>query len=280
MRIGFIGAGKVGSSFGALLKLKGQEISGYYSRSQKSIEHACEITGSTPYSTLEAVIKDSDWIGITVQDDQIEQVVAEITSLPQYRQLCQSKTFFHMSGATTVDVLKPLKTDIFSLHPLMAFPSYKTQLEDWSNTFITVENPNAYVRSWLPKLGLSTLEIESSQKVKYHTAAVVASNYLVTLMDFAINELEFIGIDRENGFKALLPLVEGTLNNIQALGTKKAITGPIVRGDVKTVKSHLEALEPEPKELYRLLGRHTLQLISEANPMMVHLLEEDDACQK
>lgn len=280
MRVGFIGAGKVGISFGALLKHKGLDVSGYYSRSQQSIARACAVTETTPYSTLEAIILNSDWIGITVQDDQIEQVVSEIVSTPQFDQICKSKVFFHMSGATTVDVLKPLKTEVFSIHPLMAFPDLKTRLEDWSETYMTVENPNDRVLDWLSKLNLNTFVIESNQKVKYHIAAVIASNYLVTLMDLAVNEFENIGINRDEGFKALLPLVEGTLTNIKTFGTKKAITGPIVRGDAKTVKRHLEALEAGPKELYRLLGRQTLHLISEERPEISKMLEEDDACQK
>jgi predicted short-subunit dehydrogenase-like oxidoreductase (DUF2520 family) len=92
---------------------------------------------------------------------------------------------------------------------------------------------------------------------------VVASNYLVTLVDVALSLNRLVGMPSDGAFKALLPLIEGTLKNIASKGIPQALTGPVARGDVATVKAHLEAIEKSSAELvtlYKVLGCHTLGL--------------------
>jgi predicted short-subunit dehydrogenase-like oxidoreductase (DUF2520 family) len=100
----------------------------------------------------------------------------------------------------------------------------------------------------------------------YHAGAVAASNYLVTLLDFAARHLEALGASRRQALRALLPLVRGTLENVERLGIPAALTGPIARGDVPTVEGHVAALRrlaPDLLEIYRPLARETVALALE-----------------
>ena len=92
---------------------------------------------------------------------------------------------------------------------------------------------------------------------------MTASNYLVALEDLAVQLLVDAGFDEASALTALQPLISGTADNIRTLGTARALTGPIVRGDVATVRSHVEALRELPGDelqLYRALGRRTLEV--------------------
>jgi predicted short-subunit dehydrogenase-like oxidoreductase (DUF2520 family) len=92
---------------------------------------------------------------------------------------------------------------------------------------------------------------------------VVASNYLVTLLDLAIRLIEEAGVNRQDAFNLLKPLIEGTLSNIGKVGVQKALTGPIARGDIKTVEKHIEEIgfkRPELLALYKMLAFYTIDI--------------------
>ena len=119
------------------------------------------------------------------------------------------------------------------------------------------------VRQMVKDLGGILLEITAQKKALYHAAAVAASNYLVTLIHLALELNEAAGLPGHISFKALLPLIRGTLSNIGAKGIPGALTGPIARGDVATVSAHLQAIEKDAPELlllYRSLGLYTVEL--------------------
>ena len=86
---------------------------------------------------------------------------------------------------------------------------------------------------------------------------------MVTLLDLAYKLIEKAGIPKENAFDVLQPLINGTLNNIKNNSLEKALTGPIIRGDTKTVLSHIDEINnqaPELNELYKILGLYTLKI--------------------
>ena len=111
-------------------------------------------------------------------------------------------------------------------------------------------------------------EISTENKTLYHIAACMLSNYLVTLVDTSFNMLTSIGFT-EKGAKALTkPLIEGTISNVMNVGTSKALTGPISRGDTGTLEKHLSKLNecPEPwKEIYTVLANQTIELAAKQN---------------
>ena len=112
-------------------------------------------------------------------------------------------------------------------------------------------------------LGATSITILTEAKTLYHASAVVASNYLVALLDLAFRLIGAAGITGKDAFHVLKPLLEGTLSNIEKVGIPEALTGPIVRGDVETVEKHLEEIglkTPELMTLYKALGFYTVDI--------------------
>ncbi|NPA25315.1 MAG: DUF2520 domain-containing protein, partial [Deltaproteobacteria bacterium] len=107
------------------------------------------------------------------------------------------------------------------------------------------------------------VELAGEDKVLYHAAAVVASNFFIALEDMAINLMSGIGVDNETARQMLLPLIRGSFENLERVSPLEALTGPIVRGDDQTVAAHLEALRekaPRYLEAYRLLAGLNIDL--------------------
>ncbi len=257
MKVGFIGSGKVGISFGIFLYDKKITISGYYSRHLESASQAAQRFNSTAFKTLDALIAHSDIIGITVNDDQIDHVVEAIEAL---KVDVSHKIFFHMSGVHDCLTLKKLSIDSFSLHPLKAFPQVVESSRAFDAVVFSLEGATQANRKWIDSLEIDFFEIQSNQKALYHAAAVIVSNYLVAVVDFGLRQFAEMGIEKSMAMKALWPLISGTLANVETLGTEKALTGPIVRGDIKTLEKHLLALDADSKMLYQALGKYTLSM--------------------
>ena len=107
------------------------------------------------------------------------------------------------------------------------------------------------------------IELKPGDKVVYHAAAVLACNYLVTLVKLATDLWQTFGVSTSEATRALLPLLRGTINNLDNVGLPQCLTGPIARGDLGTVGKHLAALENSAPELlptYRELGRQTIPI--------------------
>ena len=133
-------------------------------------------------------------------------------------------------------------------------------------SFCTVEgdeNALSIVRKIVQDLGGIVLEITGEKKTLYHAAAVVSCNFLVTLVYLSYQLFETLGIPQDDAAQALLPLVKGTVSNIEHLGPVKALTGPIARGDVDVIRGHLEALtalDPRFSDMYRSISRLTVEV--------------------
>jgi predicted short-subunit dehydrogenase-like oxidoreductase (DUF2520 family) len=118
------------------------------------------------------------------------------------------------------------------------------------------------LEGWIQSLGIQVVRVASENKVLYHTAAVFASNYVVTVIDTAIRLFETCGFTEEEARRGLMPLIRGSVENVERFGAEHALTGPISRGDRETVARHLEELQdyPEIDHLYRVLAASTLLL--------------------
>ena len=257
MKIGYIGAGKVGQSIGLLMFSKGVQISGYYSKTKQSAQDASKRFAGVAFDTLKQLVIASDIIGITVNDDQINQVVDDISKLNHN---LEEKLFFHMSGAHDATYLKKICSNAFSLHPLRAFPEVVTSPEAFDDTYFSLEGANDYVREWVNQLNLLHFEIRSNQKAQYHSAAVIVSNYLISVLDFGFKQFKDIGLSDALIMKSLWPLITNTIQNVEKFGSTNALTGPIVRGDIETIQRHLDVLDPSSKHLYKALGQYTLSM--------------------
>ncbi|QXM07091.1 Rossmann-like and DUF2520 domain-containing protein [Crassaminicella indica] len=265
MKIGFVGAGKVGCAFGTYLKKHGFEIYGYFSKTFASAERAARLTESKAVLDLAELVKNIDILFITTSDDAIKKVC---DYLVEKKLLSEGKILVHMSGAASSNILKNAKEAgcfIYSLHPLQAFADIQKAVDDLKNTFFSIEGDEEklhVLENILKTLGNPYFKLTDNQKSIYHMAACVVSNYLVTLMDYGLSLFASIGIDERQGYKALYPLIEGTIKNIDRLGTKEALTGPIARGDVGTIKNHIAALKDnvEALDFYKFMALKTIEL--------------------
>jgi predicted short-subunit dehydrogenase-like oxidoreductase (DUF2520 family) len=267
MGIGFIGAGKVATAFGRYLHGRGVAISGYYDRHSEKSRRAASATHSRAFPDNAALASHSDIVLITTRDDQIADAC---NALCRQKSIDAHHLVGHMSGAHSSSILadaRRLGATVFSLHPLQAFADENKALAELPHTFFSLEGEGEGlqpVRHILEQAGNRFFSISPENKSLYHLSACILSNYLVSLMDAGLAALGKSGIDPDEGFQAMRPLIDGTLSNIARMGTARALTGPIVRGDAGTVRQHLQALENSGLEdieaLYRQMGMHTLKL--------------------
>jgi len=185
----------------------------------------------------------------------------------------------HLSGAISVDPLTPLHGAgyaVGSMHPL------QTVADPWHGenrfdgvTFAVAGEPAAVrtARRLVDGMGGNPILIPTALRPLYHAAAVMASNYVVTLVAAASRALGEAGVPEEDRLAALLPLVQGTVDNLRHLGIPAALTGPISRGDADTVRLHLARLSGDGRALYCALGQETVRLARAAG------LDEDRAAE-
>lgn len=179
---------------------------------------------------------------------------------------------FHLSGALSTEVLAPLHAvgyAVGSFHPLQALAHPVTGAERLPGSWVAVTGAPealAVARRLAAELGSSVFTVPEARRPLYHAAAVMASNFLPPLVDAACRLLERAGVPHDEALPALLPLIQGTLENIRERGVEGAVTGPILRGDVETVGMHLRALDGEDRRLYAVLGLELLRLAAPVVP--------------
>jgi len=149
------------------------------------------------------------------------------------------------------------------LHPLQTFATRETS-PDLHGTYFAVEAEDvldSVLREMVEALGGIAITLRAEDRALYHASAVLASNYVVTLLKLATDLWLRLGYDRATALQALLPLLRGAVDNLETLGVPAALTGPVARGDVESVRRHIEALAdgaPELLDVYRALGIETI----------------------
>ncbi len=156
-----------------------------------------------------------------------------------------------------------------SIHPLQSLASFDEGVRRIPGSYFGVDADESLRRTIaqvVSALGGHLLVVPGKAKGRYHLAATVTSNYMVTLFSMAVDLLSRDGISRSESASALLPLLRGTVENLDRLGLPRALTGPIARGDVGTVNRHLHILREEApgfEAVYRQLGVVTLPVAVE-----------------
>lgn len=267
MRIGFVGAGKVGFSLGKYMSERNVCVSGYYSRELESARQASVFTRSKYYETLEEIIKSSDALFLTVPDGAIEDVWNSIKTYS-----LTGKFICHCSGAMTSAVFSEIDqmgAFGYSIHPLFAVHSKLQSYQEISNAYFTIEGAKEHIHEWqdfFETLGNPVRIIRADQKVLYHSAAVFASNLVTGLFETGVGLLMECGFDRESGEAALKPLFLNNCLSVSRVGAKKALTGPVERADVKTMEKHLAVLPEREREIYLRLSEVLAELAERKHP--------------
>jgi predicted short-subunit dehydrogenase-like oxidoreductase (DUF2520 family) len=243
LSVTIIGQGKVGRAFEMILRNGGVSVN------------------LLPGRTLNLAHDLSGIILLTVPDDVIASVGSKIAN-----HLTQGTVVAHCSGVLESAVLGDARSRgcaVASFHPLQTFPTVEAAVRDLPKAVIVIEGDTVAVEA-LRSLGKSiakeVLVIPPGTKALYHAAAVLASNFTVTLLAAAERVAKAAGIPSLDAF---MPLIEATVANVRTLGPAQALTGPISRGDSGTVAKHLEALsshQPHVVALYLELARLTVDL--------------------
>jgi predicted short-subunit dehydrogenase-like oxidoreductase (DUF2520 family) len=264
-----VGCGKVGTALGIFLTRRGYRAVGLYSRSLSSARQLAESVGEKcVFEKPWEAARQADTVFITTPDDAIQGTCDRISQAGGFKNTAR---VFHCSGALPSTILASAKTCdaiIASMHPLQSFASADFTENPFKNIIIAVEGEKQAVQAAeeiANDLGAKSIQIATAGKTLYHAAAVVASNYLVALLDHALKLMHRAGISGQDALMVLKPLIDGTLSNISKVGIPAALTGPIARGDIKTVTDHLDAmrsLAPQLVQLYQVLGSHTVGIAS------------------
>ncbi|NLB51413.1 MAG: DUF2520 domain-containing protein [Syntrophomonadaceae bacterium] len=279
-RIGIIGAGVVGTAIGVVLFEKGYEITGVHDINTESTQQLVERIGCTAYKSPHEVSRSADILFITTSDSSIENVV---NTLADDRAFFAGQIIVHMSGAQSSEILdraKEFGAKVLSVHPLQSFAGLDLAIQSLPGSIFSIEGDRDAFDAAVcivETLGGEYFFIDRKAKPLYHAGACVVSNYLVTLIDFGAKLLESTGIPKGMVLKALLPLINGTINNVENIGIPKALTGPIARGDLSTVLNHLDCLEemaPELMKLYCLLGFYTARIAIDKGTIDQKSMEE------
>lgn len=256
MRIGFIGAGKVGFSLGKYFMEHQISVSGYYSRTLQSAMEAAEFTKTIYYSTLEEIVTDSEVLFITVSDGAIRSVWDQLKALH-----ISDRIICHCSGVLSSQIFSDIakyQCYGYSIHPLLAVSSRMHAYQELSNAIFTIEGDMQRLQDMqelVASCGNQVIRILPQEKIRYHGAAVLSSNLVLGLIETAIEELVICGFSKQEAKQALLPLVCGNVEHLRMQSIEEALTGPVERCDTETVKQHLEKLEGDNREIYRLLSK-------------------------
>jgi len=262
-KIGFIGAGTVGTALAIRLKERGYPVIAVASRSRSSADKlAASVPGCQSYDKKQAVADVAELVFITTPDDAIAQVASEL-------KWHKGQSVVHCSGAHSLDILESAtraSAHAGAFHPLQTFANVAHAIKNIPGSTFALEADGELLqtlKNMAQDLDGTWVKLGAGDKVLYHAAAVFACNYLVTLMKMATDLWQTFGVSTPEATRALLPLLRGTLNNLENIGLPNCLTGPIARGDLGTINRHLEALEQSAPELfhtYRDLGLQTIPI--------------------
>jgi predicted short-subunit dehydrogenase-like oxidoreductase (DUF2520 family) len=223
LRCAIVGAGRLGRALASALR-----------------EAGIPTTGPLGRDAADGVA-DAGVVLLCVPDSAIADAAAAV-------ERCPGRLVAHCSGATSLDALAPHEG--FSLHPLMSVPADGPARLAGASAAIAATSDRALdvARALAHRLGLTPVAVAEEDRVAYHAAASIASNFLVTLEAAAERLAETAGVDRA----ALVPLVRASLENWATLGPDRALTGPIARGDETTVQRQRTAIAERTPDLLPL----------------------------
>lgn len=267
MKFGFVGAGKVGFSLGKYFTLNGREVVGYFSEHEKDAVEAAEFTNTRKYNTIEELVEDSDALFLTVSDGQIAEVWKKLK-----RNNIRNKVICHCSGALSSEIFLDIAkfgSYGYSIHPLFAVSNKYDSYKELSSSFFTIEGSPEHMNYFVnmfENFGNRIQIINKADKIKYHAAAAIASNLVLGLINLSEGLLCECGFDENSAHMAISPIMQGNMNHIVSQGTTNALTGPIERNDIATVKKHLACLCGENRQVYIAVSKKVLDIAKKKHP--------------
>jgi predicted short-subunit dehydrogenase-like oxidoreductase (DUF2520 family) len=262
-RIGFVGAGAVGSTLASAFSRAGWPVTAVASRDPGRRDRFLGLVpNALAVASPAAVAGEADLIFVTVPDDALPDVAVQL-------RLYAGQAAVHTSGALSADVLAPALaagTSVGSFHPLVAFADLDAGLAALPGATVALEGDAglvALLAELAVDIGAQPVRLPPGGKQAYHAAAVLAAGGFVALLDAIAQAARGAGLDEPGALAIYAPLIRGSLANAERLGVEAALTGPFVRGDEGTVRAHLAALArlaPAALPVYRELARRELAM--------------------
>lgn len=261
LRVGVIGAGRVGAVLAHALRAAGHEIVAAAGESDASRTRAEQLLPGVPVEKPSEVARRCELLLLTVPDDMLGNVVAMLSASGA---ISAGQVVVHTSGRHGLAVLEPavaVGARPIALHPAMTFTGTTLDLPRLADCVFGVTagpGERELTERLVADLGGRPMWVPEDRRTLYHAGLAHGANHLVTLVAEAIEILAAAGADDPAG--TLRPLLTAALDNALAAGDA-ALTGPIVRGDVLTVQAHLADLAanaPQTLPSYLALARATL----------------------
>lgn len=263
LAVGVISAGRVGSVLGAALARAGHHVVGVSAVSQASLRRAEELLPDVPVLDPPEVAQAADLLLLAVPDDALGGLVRGLAATGSLR---AGQIVVHTSGAHGVGALAPaagLGALCVALHPVMTFTGRSEDLLRMTAASVGVTAADDDEIAWsvgealVVEMDADPVRIPEHVRPLYHAALAHGANHLVTLVAECTDLLRSAGV--AGGERLLGPLLSAALDNALRHGDR-ALTGPVSRGDVGTVRKHLDVLAREAPEVlpsYRVLARRT-----------------------
>jgi predicted short-subunit dehydrogenase-like oxidoreductase (DUF2520 family) len=264
LRVGVIGAGRVGAVLAAALRAQGHEIAAVAGESDASKSRAAALLPGVPMRKPTAVARGCDVLLLTVPDDMLSNVVTQLAASGSLR---EGQYVVHTSGSQGLAVLEPavaVGARVVALHPAMTFTGTARDLDRLpACVFGVTAGPEerAWAADVVAELRGTVMWVSEELRGLYHAGLAHGANHLVTLVTQAMELLGAAGAP--DPAATLRPLLQAALDNALAEGDS-ALTGPIVRGDVNTVRAHLAeiaATAPDTLPSYVALAEATLDRV-------------------
>jgi len=260
--VAIIGAGMMGQGLGLALLRQGYEVR-LAARRSKRVPRGLRLVVGDPRPAVEG----ASVILVATPDDRIGEVARRLAALGAIR---RSQVVLHLSGLRDWRALAPLQAQaggLGSFHPLQTIADPRGAPERLKGAFAGIEGDRRAIgaASRLARdLGMTPIRLSAAAKPAYHAGAVVAANYVAVLAAIAERVAASAGIPARVAGKMYRPLLLGAAANIAELGSERALTGPVRRGDARTVLAHLRALGRRDRELYAGLAREALGIARKA----------------
>jgi len=240
--VGIISAGKVGSVLGAALRGAGHSIIGVHAVSEDSRNRAESLLGGVPVLEIPEIMRRAELVLLAVPDDALGDLIA---GLAEAGHIQAGQLVVHTSGRYGTGILAPAQqvgAITLAIHPAMTFTGLSMDLQKLHACAFGVSAPAPVLpiaQALVVEMGGEPVVIREADRLTYHAALAHASNHLNTITGQATEMLHRIGVDHAE--TVLRPLMQASLDNALASG-EGALTGPVARGDVGTVRHHVQLL--------------------------------------
>ena len=267
LRIGFIGAGRLGQALAWSLAHANLKVVAVSSKGKEKAQFLADPIHGCCCLEAQALIDACDLIFITTPDSVIGQSCESLN----WR---TGQAVVHCSGVTEVDVLKPALAQgalIGGFHPMQTFGDPHAAVQSLPGCTITVEAQApelmALLLDLVERLQCAANRLPAGMRGRYHAAAGYTSQFVNALFDQATRLWQTWGASEQEALHALLPLARGTLSAIESVGVARGMPGPVSRGDLSSIDKHLCAIAPMGPEMlsfYRTLCASTVTLAQKA----------------